>query len=326
MRQIHPGCAMLPLVITLTVGCTGPDPICLSPPPGCSEADADARPVTEPMLDLSTADVRDMEPPPPPAPCADATPGVDPAPPDERLMDDALRSLIYAECASCHNAAMPDPSDRAFDLVTGPPGRLDDAQRALNARETASFVEVDDPAGSEIIAFHGDGDWRAPSERLTAALVAWIAPPAVGECAPADMGVPPPDADPGVDPRGTVCEFVPGSLEGTGFPRAFREAYTEPDDAGETVDDVLVESCASGACHVVDGVGEGYVLMTDGDGCAVVWNFLSHQWFVDARELEDSPLLSKPLQRRHGGAVVFAGRDDPRYLRLLEWLRLGYGP
>lgn len=306
------------LIVSLTVlalvGCDD-GPRCIDPN-GCDmrlEVDVDDG---DPDMDMAVDSDPDADMAPPPPPTCDMGVPVEPGALEPFV--ERVQGRLYVECSACHT---PGAGGGAFALVAGDPAGFDDAQHAQNRDEVAGFMDFDAPEQSVLITYHA-GTGLAPSQPLVDALIAWAAPPVA---APADDcgdgGVGPDGGDDGPIEGGLVaCEALPGPTSELGYSAGFWAAYAEPSAEGPPIDDLLVADCATAGCHVADGSGDGYWLMTEGDDCATRWNFLSTQWFVRPGDVLRSPLLLKPIEQPHGGRQVYQGRDDPRFIRLLRWL------
>lgn len=309
-RRCHPWVAALALVTLF--GCDN-GTVC-GAPGGCVAApDGSVGPI-DMEIDAERDADPDMTADPP---TCDMGPPVEPGAVEPFVA--TVQSRLYAECQACHNAPTPDPDDRVFKLITGGPGGLDEAQQTLNAHEALSFMDLADPSQSALVMQHTlDGLGPPTSDGLSAALVTWVAPPAPSAspeaCDPVDMAVDPPTGD------GIACDALPGPDSELGYSDRYWQTYAEGTAAEPSIDETLVTDCATAGCHVSDGAGEGYWLMTEGDTCATRWNFLATQWFVRPADIARSPLLLKPIEEMHGGREVYRGRDDLRFVRLQRWL------
>jgi hypothetical protein len=182
---------------------------------------------------------------------------------------------------------------------------LQPEQSAL-LQKGANLVPHDAPTPS---INEGDEDWNA--------IVAWMEASIVyPEPDPEpDAGMMP---DPGMmpGPGGTTipCEVVPD-------PRQIRPEY-DFDWFQAQVNPTLIARCASGAgCHADQSMEHALWYQTGADECATRWNMLATLWFVDTpADVVSSELLEQPLRPRHGGSVVFEGRDDCDYILLKLWL------
>ncbi|MEZ4464612.1 MAG: hypothetical protein R3F43_08950 [bacterium] len=120
---------------------------------------------------------------------------------------------------------------------------------------------------------------------------------------------------------GLPCNGLPGS-DPLG-----RDAYYAM--FGDEVNGMLLMRCADGDCHGTPRVQLGNIVsrywLKDGD-CSVDWNYAASQLFIDPREPETSPLLTRPLSRNHGGREVFRGQADPGYVLLRRWVLSGLLP
>lgn len=320
---------LLCCLCALQLGCD--DPVVCVDPGGCGDSPdggqrLDGAPTPEP-------EPGEPEPPPDPEPEPEAPcelPGGDAALIALDYYQTELEGRLYTSCAAaagCHPFDTVDPGDLFFQMYTGGPDGLDEAQHRTNARDALSLIDRAAPRTSELIVHH-DGTVNETTPDIIELVARWIDRIAEDEaayCAPdpepepgVDMGVDPPDGgggDPLVD-----CDALPRPDSDLGYSAGYYAAFIEPDGEGITLDAMLVQTCATVGCHVRGGSGEGYVLQTDGGECATRWNFLTTQWFVTPADVPRSPILLQPLDRDHGGRVVFDGRDDPKYVRLARWL------
>lgn len=260
---------------------------------------------------------------------------IEPAP-DLDLFLNSVTGLLYASCSgpACHDAATPNPSDALYQLVEGGPQGLSSDQQRLNFDETISFVDFDDPPESQLLVHHPPAHqaYVIPGSQTHNRIIEWIAdavePPAPPEGmggAGGDGGAGGQGGEGGVGEGGPIevpCDGIPPPGNPAGRSQGYRDAYEMPDADGLTINDMLVASCGEmGACHGTQAAAGGYWLLNDlDDPCAVQWNYLVSQWFIDAVEPNASLLLTKPRERDHGGRVVFRGTDDARHVRLLLWI------
>jgi len=117
---------------------------------------------------------------------------------------------------------------------------------------------------------------------------------------------------------GVPCDALP---QGDGIGNAgFRDAFAND------INPLLVRDCNQfGRCHGTRGEGGGLWLLPVEDPCSADWNFIVTQHFINPRDLNASPILTKPLgfdsvDNTHGGAEVFAGTDDETYVAIRNWL------
>lgn len=273
----------------------------------------------------------DMSPPPDPEP--------EPVPdagrceprsvfdPDPDFFAAEIAAPLYTACGLCHYDAAPRPGI-PFTLVTNGPGGLTPQQNQLNVDECLSFVDAADPANSQLIIWHpaghigylGDGPLKDD-------IIEWIEAgtqiiePEPGACLDevdmgADGGAPPNNLNP-------PCEALL-SPDGNGGARSmtFRNDFERPDPSDVSHNDILVGSCANnGTCHAIAGEGGDYWLLGEDSECAVEWNYIASQIYIDWLNPLLSPLLTQPRSVLHGGRDVFRGQDDSRHVRLLNWIR-----
>lgn len=253
--------------------------------------------------------------------------------PDPALFQSSVVGLLYSTCSgpACHQAAVPNPNDALYQLVTGGPDGLSEAQQQLNFEESLAFVDFDDPAQSQLLVHHPPEfpAYLIPGSATYNRILEWIEdallPPemqgAGGEGGAAGAGGMGGDGGTGGG-EAVPCQGIPPPGDPAGRSNGYRDAFEMPDADGVTISDLLVQSCGEmGACHGTQAAAGGYWLLGDlDDPCAIQWNYLVSQWFIDAIEPDASLLLTKPRERDHGGRVVFRGRDDPRHVRLLLWI------
>lgn len=250
--------------------------------------------------------------------------------PDFELFRASVERVLYNACGGCHTAAVPTPADPFFTLVDDGPDGLSVDQQRLNFEEAITFADFADPPQSPLLVYHPPGfqAYVIPGSQTYNRILAWvedaIGPGDGGAGGQGGAGGDGGAGDDGGSPDAGIvpCEGLPPPGSPAGRSRAFRDAFDEADASGETINGLLVGSCAeTGACHGSQGVGGGYWLVPDlDDPCGRQWNYLSSQWFIDLLEPDASPLLTRPRERDHGGRVVFRGRDDPRHVRLLLWI------
>ncbi len=253
--------------------------------------------------------------------------------PDPELFQSSVVGLLYSSCGgpACHQAASPNPSDALFQLVDGGPDGLSPEQQRLNFDESLGFVDFDDPPQSRLLVHHPPEfpAYLIPGSATYNRILEWIEdalqPPEMqGAGGEGGMGgVGGMDGQGGMGGSGPIpCEGIPPPGDSAGRSDSYRAEFEMPDAEGVTINEMLVQSCGEmGACHGTQAVAGGYWLLDDlDDPCAVQWNYLVSQWFIDAIEPDASLLLTKPRERDHGGRVVFRGRDDPRHVRLLLWI------
>lgn len=244
--------------------------------------------------------------------------------PDPALFNETVVTVLYGACGgpACHVSPSlgPNPDDALFRLVDAAPDALDPDQQTLNFHEVLSFVSFDAPTDSPLLVWHPQGHqgYIIPQSATYNRILEWI-----------EDAIAPPEPE-GAGGMGGVggmgggqvpCEGIPPPGSPGGRSQGYRDAF-EAEVDGESINDMLVESCGEqGACHGTQGAAGGYWLLADlEDPCAIQWNYLVSQWFIDPLLPDASLLLSKPRERNHGGAVVFRGRDDARHVRLLLWI------
>lgn len=245
--------------------------------------------------------------------------------PDPAYFAAEIAPPLYVACGVCHNNPTPTPG-APFTLVSNGPAGLTPEQNQINVDECLAFVDAGDPPASELIAWHPAGHpGYVDDGPLKDAIVEWIengariVEPDPGECS--DMGV-----DGGVDggpPVRPPCEALLGP-EGNGGARSqtYRDDFEREDMDGVSHNDILVGSCArNGGCHALAGEGGDYWLLEEDSECAIEWNFVASQIYIDWLNPLESPLLTQPRDPMHGGRDVFRGSDDSRHVRLLNWIR-----
>ncbi|MCB9544119.1 MAG: hypothetical protein H6703_16950 [Myxococcales bacterium] len=270
----------------------------------------------------------------PPGPEPEPEPGMDMEPdlcgprsvfePDPEYFAAEIAQPLYIACGVCHNDPEPRPG-APFTLVRNGPAGLTPEQNQLNVAECLSFVDAADPAGSDLIDWHPNGHPGYIGDGpLKDAIIEWIengtriVEPEPGDCG--DAGVDGPD---GGNPVRPPCEALLGP-EGNGGARSqtYRDDFEREDPDGVSHNDVLVGSCArNGGCHALAGEGGDYWLLEEDSECAIEWNFVASQIYIDWLNPLESPLLTQPRDPMHGGRDVFRGSDDSRHVRLLNWIR-----
>ena len=268
---------------------------------------------------------------------------------DWSVFVDEVLPVIDGKCSgpSCHTGGA-GPRDDGRLTYFGSPFRpladLTDDELDQNFDEVIDFVDLCDPPQSDLLRYpvsFQDGNPSHPTQGpvmftdepayLTRidwmeAAIAPPPPPMPDAGRPGgnwDAGVDEPDAgnlpNPNPDPQpmeGVVpCEALPHPDRLSRYDYGRFDQHINPN--------VLGPRCGDQAgCHGEPGGGGGLWIRTSGE-CSTRWNFLAVQWFVDPRDVINSQLLTEPLDRRHGGQVVFDGQDDPGYVELKIWLEEG---
>lgn len=307
---------------------------------GCDEDPITVGPPTSPDGGMTI----DMRVGPDPAETGPPEPEPEPEPdpcepqsvfePDPEVFANRLAEPLYMACALCHYDPAPRPGV-PFTLVSSGPFGLTPEQNQLNVDESLAFVDADDPPASDLIDWHPTGHPGYIADGpLKDAIVEWIedgtrvVEPDPEDCqGGGDAGPEPePAPDGGAPPVGPgrpPCDALL-SPEGNGGARSqmYRDEFERADADGVSHNDILVGSCArNGGCHAIAGEGGDYWLLEEDSECAVEWNFLASQIYIDWLNPLESPLLTQPRDPMHGGRDVFRGSDDSRHVRLLNWIR-----
>lgn len=269
--------------------------------------------------------------PPPPDPCEMPEPLLD------RFSDEVMPALtIGCGGRTCHGGArVPnvDPSDSVFRFWESN-NPLDETQLNQNLEEVLRLTNFCNPEGS-VLMVYASSDQNStpihpvpsmPMPRGTApyeTLLSWIE-----DSVPVpDMYIPPPPEDAGlpdemdegipdmevpVEPPPVPCDGIPSE--------ALFDRY-DLDEFREVINPMIIQTCAEQAgCHGESGVGGGLYYLTQQDECSRRWNLLVTQWYINPTDLPRSLILTQPLDRDHGGQVVFRGSNDPNYVLLSSWL------
>lgn len=274
----------------------------------------------------------DAGPPPGPPPCEMPEPDV------TRFAEEVVPALtIGCGGRGCHGAAREpnvDPEDGAFRFWESTNG-INDEQQQANLDETLRLVNFCNPEGSALMIFARSDQNSSPIHPVATppmpegtqpynTLISWIedavpVPDMFVPPPPEDMGPPDePDAEFGppdmrLDPPPVPCEGIPQFEVFNRF---------DIDQFVTEVNPMIVETCATQpGCHSEPGDGGGLYYLTElQNECDQRWNLLVSQWYVNPVDLPRSLVLTKPLDRNHGGRVVFDGTDDPNYVLLSTWL------
>ncbi len=97
-----------------------------------------------------------------------------------------------------------------------------------------------------------------------------------------------------------------------------------------SVQPLLLNSCATGNCHGVGTKSDFTLTRLRGHGerarRQTLRNLLAVLGQLDAKSIEDSPLLTQPIAAHGGGkSAVFTERNSRQYYELFQWARLASG-
>jgi hypothetical protein len=249
--------------------------------------------------------------------------------------------LLNARCSGlqCHAGPPgPNPADIFFRIYGFPDYEIDalnDEQVDEALADVVEFVNWLEPDQSQLLLkganlvdheatpslFVGTENWNT--------LIAWIEAsvirpePPMPDAGVPDAGVPIGDGGVAVDGGmmmgggggdGVPCDAVPD-------PRVIRPQY-DFDWYGQQVNPMLLARCASGdGCHGEQSMEHSLWLQVGADECSLRWNMLTALWHVDRPDdVVNARLMTRPLDPRHGGRVVFQGRDDCGFILLKLWL------
>lgn len=249
---------------------------------------------------------------------------------DRQGLRDTVLPILDARCAGplCHTGT---PATDARFFFKGPAAELTDAELDAAAAEVADFSDFYAPERSELLRFAasrdgGDPNHPIPAVALSAesadyaAIVAWMQasvvavedePPPVGGAGGAG-------GEGGATPPGGPTTIPCGGLPSTSASRYDFATFQSQ------IDPMLNESCAEAGCHGTQGTAGSFWLVRTESECDAKWNFYAVQWFVDPIDPAASPVLLQPIDPRHGGAEVFHGQNDERYVALRRWIEAAW--
>lgn len=250
--------------------------------------------------------------------------------PDVEVFQTDVMAIMGAKCANpgCHNRGGVRPFQLNVPDVPGAALAAGPLQENLDAIE--GWVDRRDPPQSPLLLFalgvnrdNGLGRTVHPPTLMAGTadyqtILAWLEDAVFVE----PMGA---GGEGGGGAGGAVgglpCEGLPGS-DPLG-----RDAYYAM--FTDEVNPMLLMRCAEADCHGTPRVALGNIVsrywLKDGE-CSDDWNFTASQLFIDPRQPETSPLLTRPLSRNHGGREVFRGQADPGYVLLRRWVLSGLQP
>ncbi|MCA9546659.1 MAG: hypothetical protein KC613_19775 [Myxococcales bacterium] len=261
--------------------------------------------------------------------------------PDEDVVAEAAAALarfaeevlpLYDSCGACHGSGSQRDGD-GDTIWPAAPESPSSADVEAYFHEFEDAVVWGEPEQSvflaasrgQVVSIQHPEAWAqdTPADRQVAAFIRETTIPE-GPPPGADMGPgptpdqgPPEEDDMGAGPApGVPCEGLP-----VGDPLG-RAALFEQFEAD--INPLLVDSCAEGICHGTPGNGGAYWLAVSSP-CSVQWNYTVSLTFIDYQDADRSPLTALPVSSDHGGRQVFNGREDPRFTRLLAWVRAAAG-
>jgi len=294
--------------------CDGEEPLELMPTMTGKDAGMDAR-MSPREASMPTPDAR-----------TDATPLPAEICPDEQFFTDELQPDLDNLCGRCHDSAL-DVTNSSLEVHSVNLPERTPAMIQENMQEVLRLIDFENPADSSFFRYHLDGgdDYGIPMADQIARFIGWI------ESARDNCDPPEPDA--GMSgPSSFPCN-APVDTERFGTPES-RDEWLRPGGVNE----LLVGDgpnnpgyCGGVLCHGSRDTGGDLWLARNEQMGNAECNLQVIEPFIDRGNVDTSNLLMWPLgenpirpeQGRHGGSVVFQGRDDPNYVRLRAWIISG---
>jgi hypothetical protein len=262
-------------------------------------------------LDAAVMDMQVIEPPPP---------GVCP---DFDTYQSDVQLTLDRVCGACHRTDH-DTGNNTFEMFNGDGGERTEEQLRSNMSELLRISDFDMPAESIALVYHrdqGDPHGVLSPTRFTI-LEEWIRS-STSNC-------PDVEADGGMASVGQFPCAAPVDVERYGT-EASRALWL----GEEGINVMLIGdrpanpgACGDAICHGTPGMGGALWLATNDQPGNAECNLQIVEAFIRRDEPLTSELLMRPLGESavrpedgmHGGAVVFRGRDDPEYVRVLQWI------